>query len=173
MEAVTDFIFLGSKITADGDRSDEIKRCLLLERKAVPNLDSVLKNRDIILLTKVHLIKAIVFPLVTYRYKSWTIKEHWAPKYWSSQTMVLEKTLESPLNCKEMKPVSPKGNQPWIFIGRIDAEGEASIFWPPDVKNWLIWKDPDSGKDWRHEEKGMTEDEVVGWHHQLKGNEFE
>ena len=168
-----DFIFLGSKITVDGDCSHEIKRHLLFGRKAVTNLDSVLKNRDIILLTKVHLIKAIVFPLVTYRYKSWTIKEHWAPKYWSSQTMVLEKTLESPLNCKEMKPVSPKGNQPWIFIGRIDAEGEASIFWPPDVKSRLTGKDPNARKDWGQEEKVVTEDEMVGWLHWLSGHEFE
>ena len=82
--------------------------------------------------------------------------------------MVLEKTLESPLYCKEIQPVHPKGNQSWIFIGRTDAEAETPILWPPDVKNWLIWKDPDAGKDWRQEEKEMTEDEIVGWHHRLK-----
>ena len=87
--------------------------------------------------------------------------------------MVLEKTLESPLGCKEIKPVHPKGNQSWIFIGRTDAEAETPILWPPDVRNWLIGKDPDAGKDWRWEEKGMTEDEMVGWHHQLDGHEFE
>ena len=87
--------------------------------------------------------------------------------------MVLEKTLESPLDCKEIKPVNPKGNQPWIFIGRTDAEAEPPILWPKDVKNWLIGKDPDAGKDWRQEEKGTTEDEMVGWHHWLDGHEFE
>jgi len=97
-------------------------------------------------------------------------KESWAPKNW---TVVLEKTLESPLDCKESKPVNPKGNQSWIFIGRTNVEGEASILWPADVKNWLTGKDPDAGKDWRHEEKGMTEDEMVGWHHWLYGHEFE
>jgi len=91
--------------------------------------------------------------------------------YHSFWTVVLEKTLESPLDCKEIKPVNPKGNQSWIFIGRTDAE--APILWPPDEKNWLIWKDPDAGKDWRWEEKGMTEDEMAGWHHWLDGHEFE
>ena len=87
--------------------------------------------------------------------------------------MVLQKALESPLDYKEIKPVNPKGNQPWIFIGRTDAEAEAPIPWPPDANNWLIRKDPDAGKDWRQEEKGMTEDEMVGWHHRLDGQEFE
>ena len=85
---------------------------------------------------------------------------------------MLEKTLESPLNCKEIQPVQPKGNQPWIFIGRTDVEAETPILSPLDAKNWLIWKDPDAGKDWRWEDKGMTEDEMVGWHHQLNGHEF-
>ena len=97
-------------------------------------------------------------------------KEGWVPKNWFFWIVVLEKTLESPLDCKEIKPVSPKGNQSWIFIGRTDAE--APILWPPDGKSWLIWKDPDAGKDWR-QEKGMTEDEIVGWHHWLDGHEFE
>ena len=87
--------------------------------------------------------------------------------------MVLEKTLESTLYCKELKPVNLKGNQSWIFIGRTDAEAETPILWPPDMKNWLIWKDPDAGKDWRQEEKGTTEDEMVQWHHWLNGHEFE
>ena len=90
-----------------------------------------------------------------------------------SPTVVLEKTLESPLDCKEIQPVHPKGNQSWIFIGRTDAEVEASVLWPPDAKNWLIGKDPDAGKDWRQEEKGMTEDEMVRWHHRHYGHEFE
>ena len=100
-------------------------------------------------------------------------KESWVPKNWCFWTVVLEKTLESPLDCKEIQPVHPKGNQFWIFIGRTDAEAEIPILWPPDVKNWLIWKDPDAGKDWRWEKKGTTEDEIVGWHHRLNGHEFE
>ena len=100
-------------------------------------------------------------------------KEGWVPKNWCFQTVVLEKTLEGPLDCKEIKPVNPKGNQSWIFIGKTDAEAEAPIFWPPDAKSQLIGKDPDSGKDWEQEEKGTTEDEIVGWHHQLDGHEFE
>ena len=92
---------------------------------------------------------------------------------WCFRTVILEKTLESPLNSKEIKPVNPKGNQSWIFLGRIDAEAEAPILWPPDAKSWLIRKDPDTGKDWRQEEKGMTEDEMVGWHHWLDGHELE
>ena len=99
-------------------------------------------------------------------------KESWAPKNWCFWTVVLEKTLESPLDCKESKPVNPKGNQSWIFIGRADAEAEAPILWPPDAKNWLIRKDPDAGKDRRQEEKGMTEDEMVRWHPRLNGHEF-
>ena len=100
-------------------------------------------------------------------------KESWAPKNWCFWTVVLEKTLETSLDCKEIQPVHPKGNEPWIFIGRTDAEPEAPILWPPDAKNWLTGKDPDAGKDRRHEEKGMTEDEMVGWHHQHNGHEFE
>ena len=98
-------------------------------------------------------------------------KETWALKNWCFWTVVLEKTLESPLNCKEIQPIHPKGNQSWIFIGRTDAEAETPVLWPPDAKNWLIWKDPDAGNYWRREEKGTTEDEMVGWHHQLIGHE--
>ena len=99
-------------------------------------------------------------------------KERWVLKNWCFWTVVLEKTFESPWDCKKIQ-VHPKGNQSWIFIGRTDAEAETLILWPPHVKNWLIWKDPDAGKDWRWEEKGMTEDEMVGWHHRLNGHEFE
>ena len=99
-------------------------------------------------------------------------KEDWVPKNWCIQIVVLEKTLESPLDYKKNKPVNPKGNRHQIFIGRIDAEAEALIFWPPDVKSWLIGKDPDAGKDWRQEEKGVTEDEIVGWHHQFNEHEL-
>ena len=97
----------------------------------------------------------------------------WLMKNWCFWTMVLEKTLDSPLDCKEFQPVHPKGNQSWIFIGRTDVEAETPILWPSDVKSWLIGKDPDAGKDWRQEEKGMTEDEMVGWHHWFNGHEFE
>ena len=100
-------------------------------------------------------------------------KQGWVSKNWCFWTVMLEKTLESPLGCKEIKLVNPKGNQTWIFIGRTDAVAEAPILWPPDTKSWLIGKDPDAGKDWRQEEKGMTEDEMVGWHHRLNGHEFE
>ena len=171
METVIDFIFLGSKITADGDCSHEIKRCLLLGRKTMTKLDSILKSRDITLPTKVRLVKGFSSSHVW----MWKLdcKESWAPKNWCFWTVVLEKTPESPLDCKEIQPVHPKGNQPWIFTGRTDAEAETPILWPPDVKNWLIWKDPDAGKDWGQDEKGMTEDEMVGWHHWLNGHEFE
>ena len=100
-------------------------------------------------------------------------EEIWGPKNWCFWIVALEKTLESPLDCKKIQPVHPKGNQSWIFIGRTDAEAETPILWSPDEKNWLIWKDPDAGKDWRREEKGTTEDEMAGWHHQLNGLEFE
>ena len=100
-------------------------------------------------------------------------KESWVPKNWCFGTVMLEKTLESPLDCKDIKPLNPKGNQSWTFIGRTDAEAEAPILWPPDAKNWLIGKDPDAGKDWGREEKGTAEDEMVGWHHRLNGHEFE
>ena len=127
------------------------------------NVDSVLKSRDNTLATNVHLVKAMVFPVVMYGCEGWTIKkaEHWrTDAFW---TMLLEKTLESPLGCKEIKPVSPKGNQSWIFIRRTDAETDDEL---------THRKDPDAGKDWRWEEKGMTEGEIVGWHHKLNGHEF-
>ena len=170
---MTDFIFLGSKITADGDCSYEIKECLLFGRKVMTNLDSILKSRNITLLTKVCLVKA----MLSSRSHVWMweldYKESWVPKNWCFWTVVLEKTLDSPLVCKEIQPVYPKGNQSWIFIGRTDAEAEAPILCPPDEKNWLTGKDPDAGQDWRQEEKGMTEDEMFGWHHWLYGPEFE
>ena len=169
---MTDFIFLGSKIIADGDCSHEIKRCLLLGRKVMTNLESILKSRDITLPTKVHVVKAMFFSVVIYGCES-DYKENWALKNWCFWTVVLEKTLESPLDCKEIQPVNPKGNQSWIFIGRTDAEAETPILLPPDAKNWLIRKEPDVGKDWRWKEKGTTEDEMVGCHHWLIGHELE
>ena len=131
------------------------------------NLDSIFKSRDITLPTKVRFSSSHVW--------MWGLdyKESWGPKNRCFWTVVLEKTLESPLDCKEIQSVLPKGNQSWISIERTDAEAETLILWPPDGKNWLIWKDPDAGKDWRWEEKGTTEDEMVGWHHQLNGHGFE
>ena len=139
MEAVSDFIFGGSKITADGDCSHEIKRHLPLRRKAMTNLDSILKSRDITLLTKVCIVKAMVFLVVMYGCES--CKEGWVLKNWCFWPVVLEMTLESPLDWKGIKPVNPKGNQPWIFIRRTDVEAEAPELWPPDVNRWLIGKD--------------------------------
>jgi len=172
VEIVSDFIFLGSRITADGDCSHEIKRCLLLGRKIMTNLDSIFKSRDITLPTKVCLVKAMVFPVVMYVCESWTMKKAERQKNWCFWTMVLEKTLESPLDCKEIQPVHPKGNQSWVFIGRTDVEAETPVLWPPHVKSWLIGKDSNAGRDWGQEEKGTTEDEMVGWHHWLNGHGF-
>ena len=148
--------FLGLQVTVDGNCSLEIKRQLLLGRKAMTNQDSVLEGRDITSLTKVCIVKAMVFPLVMYRCESWTIK-----KVWCFHIVVLEKTLESLLDCKEIKPVNPKGNQPWILIGRTVAEAEAPIHWTPDAKSWLTEKDPEAGNDWRQEDKQVAEDEMV------------
>ena len=154
METVTDLIFLGSKITADGTCNCEIKRCLLLGRKTLTNLDSILKNRDIALSTKVYLVKAMVFPVVMYGCESCTITKADTEELmlW---TVVLERTLESPLNCKEIQSGHPKGEQSWIFIGRTDTETEAPVFWPPNAKRWLIGKDSDTGKDWRQRSEGQ------------------
>ena len=146
METVTDFIFGDSNIIADGDCSHEIKRRLLFGRKTMTNLDSISKSRDITLLTKVCLAKVMVFPAVMYGCEL-DHKESWAPKNWCFWTVALEKTLESPLYCKEIQPVHPEGDQSWVFIGRTDVE--APILRPPDAKNWLTWKDPDAGNDWR------------------------
>ena len=169
METVTDFIFLGPKITEDGDWSHEIRRWLLLGRKAMTNLDGILKSRYITLLTKVCLVKAMVFPVAIYGCESWTVKKAEHQRIDAFELWCWRR-LESALDCKEIQPVNPKGNQSGIFIGRTDVE--APILWPPEAKNWLIGKDPDAGKDWR-KEKGMTEDETVGWHHRFDGQEFE
>ena len=169
METVTDFIFLGSKITADGEYSHEIKRCLLLGRKFMTNLDS----RDITLPTKVHLVKAMVFPVVTYGCQCWTIKKAEYQRIDAFELWCWRRTLESPLDCKEIQWVHPKGDQSWVFIGRTDVEPETPILWSPDVKSWLILTCPDAGKDWGQKEKGTTETEMVGWHHRLNGQGFE
>ena len=230
--------FGGSKITADGDCSHDIKRCLLLERKVMTNLDSILKSRDITLPTKVHLVSSVQFsrsvmcdslrpresqharppcsspsprvhsdscpsspwchPAISssvvpfsycpqsfpassqgYGFSSshvwmWELdyEESWALKNWCFWSVVLEKTLESPLDCKEIQPVHSE-DQPWDFFGRNDAKAETPILWPPHAKSWLIGKDSDAGRDWGQEEKGMTQDEMAGWHHGLDGLESE
>ena len=160
----------GSKITADGDCSHEIKRRLLLGRKVMTNLDSILTSRDITSPTKVCLVKAVVFPVVMYGCESWTVKkaEH---RRIDAFELRCWRRLESPLDCKEVQLVHPKGDQ--SFIGRTDVKAEIPILWPPHAKSWLIGKDCDNKKDWGQEEKGMTEDEMAGWHHQLNGHEFE
>ena len=151
------FSFLGgSKVTADHNYSHEIQRRLFLGRKAITNLDSLSKSRDITLPTEVCIVKAMIFPVVI---QMWELdhKEGWVLKNWCCWTVV----LEGPLDCKEIQPVNPKGNQPWILTGRTDNETEALILWPPDGKSQLIGKDLDAEKDWGQEEKGMTEDEMV------------
>ena len=161
MERVRDFIFLGSKITADDDYSHEIKRHLLLRRKAMTNLDSISKNQTHYFANKGPSSQNFGFSSSHVWMWQLDYKESWAPKNWCFWTVVLEKTLESPLNCK-IQPFHPKGDQSWVFIERTDVEAETPVPWPPDAKSWLIWKDPDAGKDWGQEEKGMTEDEMVG-----------
>ena len=149
------------------DCSHEMQRHLLLERKAMTSIDRILISKDITFLTKFHLVKAVVFSSSHVWMWELDYKESWASKNWCFWTVVLEKTLEIPLDCKEIQPVHPKGNQSWIFIGRTDAKAETPILWPPDAKNWIIWK------DWcwersKAEEKGMAEDEIVGWHHLMR-----
>ena len=172
VETVSDFIFLCSKITADGDCSHEIKRCLLLGRKVMTNLDSIFKSRDLTLPTKVHLVKAMVFPAVMCGCESWTVKRAERRRI-DAFELWCWRTLESPLECKEIQPVHSKGDQSWVFIGRTDAKAETPILWPTHAKSWLIGKDSDAGRDWGHEEKRMTEDEMAGWHHWLDGHESE
>ena len=152
METMADIIFLGSKITADGDCSHEIKRHLLLGRKAMANLNNILKIRDIILLTKVRLGYGFSSGYVW----MWELdcKESWVLKNWCFLTAVLEKTLANLLDCKQIQPVHPKGDQSWVFFGRTDAEAETPILWPPHVKSWLIGKDSDARRDWGAGRKG-------------------
>ena len=173
VETVSDFIFGGSKITAGGDCSHEIKRFLLLGRKVMTNLDSILKSRDIYFANKY--LSGQGYGFSSGHVWLWELdcEESWTLKNWCFWTMVLEKTLKSPLYCKDIQPVHPKADQSWVFIGRTDAEAETPILWPPHAKSWLIGKDRDAGRDWGQEEKGKTEDEVAGWHHQLHGHVFE
>ena len=170
---VTDFTFLGSKITVDSDCSHGTETCLLHGRKSMTSLDSILKSKDITLSTKIHIVKAVVFPVVMYGCDSWTIKKAECQGIDAFELWYWRRLLRVNLDCKETKAVNPKGNQPWTFIERTDAEAEAPILWPPDVKNWLTEENPDAGKDWGQEEKRGTEDEMVGWHHWLNGREFE
>ena len=159
--------FGGSKITADGDCSHEIKRRLLPGRRIMTNLDSILKSRDITLTTKLCLVKALVFPIVMYGCESWTIKK---AEHWRSDAFELwcwRRLLRVPWTERRSYQFHPKGNQSWIFIGKTVAEAETPMLWPPDTKNWLIWKNPDAGNDWTWEEKGMIEDD------QLNAHEFE
>ena len=173
VETVLDFILGGSKITAYDECTNEIKRRLLLGRKAMcmTNLDSILNQR--------HYFTNKGPSTQSYGFSSshlwmWELeyKESWVPKNWWFCTLVLEKTLERPLDSKEIQPVNPKGNHSWLFIGIIDTEAETLRLWPPDAKNQVNGKNPDAGKDCRWE-KGVTEDEMVGWHHRCDGHEFE
>ena len=169
MKVVTDFLFFGSKIIADGDSSHEIRRWLLLDRNAMRNLDSVLKSRDITVLTKVHIVN---LRLSSGHVWLWELdcKEGRVPENRCCQTVVLEKTPESPLDSKEIQAVNLKGNQHWILVRRTDAEGP--LFWSSDANSWLIWQVPDVGKDWGQKEKRASEDEKAGWHHQCNENEL-
>ena len=172
-ETVSDFIFGGSKITADGDCSHEIKRHLLLGRKVMTNLRQNIKKQRHYFTNKGPSSQSYGFSSSCVWMWELDYKESWALRNWCFWAVVLEKTLVCPLDCKEIKPVNPKGNQSWIFIGSPDAEDETPVLWPPDAKNWLTGKDPGAGKDWRWEDKGMTKDEMAGWHCWLDGHEFE
>ena len=169
MLSVADFIFIGSKITVDSDCSHDIKRCFLLkEKKTMTNLDSILKILNFV--NKGPYSKAS-FP--SNHVWMWELDgRRLGTKNWCFQTVGLEKNLESPLDCKKIKPVNPKGNQPWIFLGRTVAESEVLILWLFDMMSQLTEKDCDAGQDWGQEEKGATEDEMAGWHHGLYGHEF-
>ena len=167
MQIVTDFIFWGSKITADGNYSHDIKRHLLLGKKNYDQPRQHIKKQKHYFANKGP--SSQTYGISSSHIWMWELdyRESWALKNWWFWTVVLEKMLEKPLDCMEIQPVHPK-DQSWIFNGRTDAEPETPIIWPPDMKNWLIWKDLDAGKNWRQEEEGMTEDEMVGWHHRLK-----
>ena len=161
-----------SKITADGDCSYEIKRHLLLGRKVMTNLDSILKSRDITFPTKVCLVKAMVFPVVMYGCESWTIKRAEHRRIDAFELWCWRRLLRVPWTARRSNQSIVKEISPGLFIGRTDAEAETPILWLPHAKSWFIGKDPDAGRDWGQEEKGMTEDEMAGWHHQLNGHEF-
>ena len=148
-------IFLGSKITADNDH--EIKRLLLLERKAMANVDSIFKSRDVTLPTKVCVVRTTVFPVVMYGCESWTIRKAERQRIDTFKLWCWRRLLRVPWTAGRSKPVNPKGNQFWILIRRTDTEAETPILWPPDAKSWLIWKDPDAEKDWRRRRRGQQQ----------------
>ena len=173
VEAVTDFIFLGSKITADGDCSHETKRSLLLGRKFMTNLDSVLKSRDITLPTKIRLVKAMVFPMVMYGCESWIIRKAEHQKIDAFELWCWRRFLRVPWTARRsnlsiLKEINPEYSLEGLML-KLKLQ---SPWWPHHAKNWLIRKDPDAGKDWR-QEKGTTKDKMVGWYHRLNGHEFE
>ena len=170
VETVADFIILGSKITADGDCSHEIKRRLLLWRKVMTNLDSILESRDITLPTKVCLVKAMVFPVVMYRCESWTVKKAERHRIDAFELWCWRRLLRVPWTSR--RP-NQSWDQSWHFFGRNDAKAETPVLWTPHAKSWLIGKDSDAGRNWRQEENGTTEDEMAGWPHGLHGRESE
>ena len=172
VETVSDFIFGGFKITADGDCSHEISTLTPWKESYNQPWQRIKKQRRYFA-NKGPSSQGSGFSSGHVWMWELDYKESWAPKNWCFWTVVLEKTLESPLDCMESQPVHPKINQSWIFIGSTDVEAETPMLWPPDAKSWLIGKNPDAGKDWRREEKGTTENKMVGWHHQLNGHEFE
>ena len=173
----SDFIFLGSKIIADGDCSSEIKRCLLLGRKVMTNLDSILKSRDITLPTKGRLVKAMVFlvkaMVVMYGCESWTIKKAEHQRIDAFELWFWRRLLRVRWTARRSSQSILKEISPGCSLEGLMLKLKLLIVWPPDAKSWLIWKDSDAGKDWGQEEKGMTEDEMVGWHHRLGGHGFE
>ena len=171
METASDFILGGSKITADGDCSHEIKTLTPWKESYDQSRQHIEKQRHYFV-NKGPSSQGYGFSCGHVWMWKLDYKESWAPKNWCFWTVVLKKTLDSRLDCKKIQPVYSKGDQSWVFVGRTDAEAETLILWPPDAKSWLIGKDPDAGKDWKQEEKGTTEDEIVGWHHRLNGHGF-
>ena len=169
VETVSDFIFLDSKITADGDCGHEIKRRLLLGRKVMTNLDSIFKSRDVTLPTKVHLVKATVFPVVMYRCESWTVKKAECRRIDAFELWCWRRLLRVPWTARWSNQSILKEISPWCSLEGLMLKLQ---FWLPHGKSWLIGKDSDAGRDWGQEEKGMTEDEMAGWHHRLDGHEF-
>ena len=165
METVIDFIFLGSKITADGDCSHEIKRRLLLGRKAMTNLDGILKSRDITLPAKVYIVKTMVFPVVMYRYESWTIRKAERQRIYALKLWCWRRILQVPWTARRSNQFILKEINPQYSLEGLMLKLKLQYFGHLMRKSQLIRKDPDAGKDWRQEEKGMTEDEMVGWHH--------
>ena len=162
----------GSKITADGDCSHEIKRCLLLGRKVMANLDSILKSRDITLPTKVRLVNAMIFPVVIYGCECWTIKKVERRRIDAFELWCWRRLLRVPWTARRSNKSILKEISPGCSLKGLMLKLKLPVVWPPDVKGWLIWKDPDAGKDWGQEDKGTTEDEMVGWHHSLNRHEF-